>query len=31
MKQILHKIANFLINGAELKEGAKYVVLSSNC
>jgi hypothetical protein len=30
MKKILHKIAAFIINGAELKAGKEYVVLSSN-
>ncbi len=31
MKQLLQQIANFLINGAALKQGKKYVVLVSNC
>jgi hypothetical protein len=30
MKKIVQKVVNFLINGAELKPGAKYTVLSSN-
>jgi len=31
MKQLLHRIAHFIINGADLKPGYKYVVLVSNC
>lgn len=30
IKTILRKAAKFLINGSELKEGAKYVTLKSN-
>lgn len=30
MKQLLHKIVYFLVNGSDLEEGVEYVVLSSN-
>ncbi len=31
MKKLIQKTIKFLINGSELKEGFKYVVLVSNC
>lgn len=30
MKQLLHKIAHFIVYGTELKQGKAYVVLASN-
>jgi len=31
MKTLIQKLVKFLVNGAELKPGQKYVVLVSNC
>lgn len=31
MKKIVQKFVKFIVNGAEMKPGQKYVILVSNC